>query len=49
VHASGFGRSPSKGRSAVWVDCIVCWLATVTVPGVVVGCWRFGRLELAEK
>lgn len=39
---------PGIGSSAVCVDCMVCWLATVTVMGVASG-WRLGRLVLAEK
>jgi hypothetical protein len=39
---------PGSGRSAVCVDCMSCWLATLTVIGLLVG-WRLGRLLLAEK
>jgi hypothetical protein len=34
---------PGSGSSAVWVDVMICWLATRTEIGVVVG-WRLGRL-----
>lgn len=39
---------PDSGRSAVWVDSMTCWFATLTRMGLVVGL-RLGRLVLAEK
>ena len=32
------GGRPGRGRVPIWVDVIVCWLATWTVIGVVAGC-----------
>jgi hypothetical protein len=42
------GGIPGRGSSAVWVDVMTCWLATVTLIGLVVG-WQLGRLVLDEK
>ena len=47
VAASG-GR-PWSGRVPVWVDCIVCWLATRTVVGWVVACLLCSGVSLVTK
>jgi hypothetical protein len=42
------GGRADRGSSAVWVECIICWFATWTESGVVVG-WRLDSISVGAK